>query len=337
MPIIDGKVIRARYTSLKLNELSSVDMPAQAGAKALIMKRDFSADQRDKLAETGAAMPDGSFPIANVSDLSNAVQAIGRAKNPDAARQHIISRARALGATDQLPDSWNVSNKREETMAKTVEQLEADLAKRDEQITQLTADLAKAKQCAQDAEDMLDGGKDEATETKKALATVTKERDELRADLTKATDEVVTAGGVELRKSAVGEANFIVAKALADERDMAKFEKRAEVEFGHLVGTPAEKALVLKALEAPSVSEEARKAALAIFTAAEKMTAAGFDRMGSGHGVPTTPTSKAANDAFMGKVAEIEKRDGITHSAALSKARRENPEEFAAYNGESVN
>lgn len=40
MPIIDGKVVRARYTKLKLNEISSVDNPAQAGALAAIMKRD---------------------------------------------------------------------------------------------------------------------------------------------------------------------------------------------------------------------------------------------------------------------------------------------------------
>jgi len=40
MPIIDGKVVRSRYTSLKIAELSAVDRPAQSGALALIMKRD---------------------------------------------------------------------------------------------------------------------------------------------------------------------------------------------------------------------------------------------------------------------------------------------------------
>lgn len=69
-------------------------------------KRDFNSKQRERLATSGAAMPDGSFPISTVADLHNAIQSIGRAKDPEAAKAHIKSRARALGATDQLPDSW---------------------------------------------------------------------------------------------------------------------------------------------------------------------------------------------------------------------------------------
>jgi hypothetical protein len=45
MPIIDGKVVRARFTSLKLDELSGVDRPAQSDALAVIMKRHDGADQ----------------------------------------------------------------------------------------------------------------------------------------------------------------------------------------------------------------------------------------------------------------------------------------------------
>lgn len=51
-------------------------------------------------------MPDGSYPIRNKSDLANAIQAIGRAKNPDAVKAHIRKRARALDATDMIPESW---------------------------------------------------------------------------------------------------------------------------------------------------------------------------------------------------------------------------------------
>lgn len=72
-----------------------------------LYKRQFSSEQRQRLADKGQAMPDGSFPIANVSDLHNAIRAIGRAKNPAAAKAHIKRRARALGATDALPESWN--------------------------------------------------------------------------------------------------------------------------------------------------------------------------------------------------------------------------------------
>lgn len=66
----------------------------------------FTAEQRKKLAEDGAAMSDGSFPVRNKEDLHNALQSIGRAKNPAEARAHIKARAKALGLTDELPKDW---------------------------------------------------------------------------------------------------------------------------------------------------------------------------------------------------------------------------------------
>jgi hypothetical protein len=69
----------------------------------------FSAEQRRQLASKGQALPDGSYPIRNKADLSNALQAFGRAKNKAAVKRHIIKRARALGATDMLPEDWNVT------------------------------------------------------------------------------------------------------------------------------------------------------------------------------------------------------------------------------------
>lgn len=75
-------------------------------------KRDRSMETRERMAEAGTAMPDGSFPIANRADLQNAIQAVGRAKDYDKAKAHIISRARALNAMDMLPDDWkNVARK----------------------------------------------------------------------------------------------------------------------------------------------------------------------------------------------------------------------------------
>jgi len=71
-------------------------------------KKEFSEEKRKKLADKGHALPDGSFPIENVNDLHNAIQSIGRAKNPTEAKAHIIRRAKALGASNQLPDTWKV-------------------------------------------------------------------------------------------------------------------------------------------------------------------------------------------------------------------------------------
>jgi len=76
---------------------------------SIVNKADFSAADRRRMAASGAAMPDGSFPIRNRADLMNAIQSVGRADNYDAAKKHIISRARALNATNMLPKDWNVS------------------------------------------------------------------------------------------------------------------------------------------------------------------------------------------------------------------------------------
>lgn len=76
-----------------------------------VQKRFFSQKQRDKLANTGAAMPDGSFPIKNMQDMHNAVHLVGRASDPAAAKAHIIRRAHALGATSQLPPDWQPAKK----------------------------------------------------------------------------------------------------------------------------------------------------------------------------------------------------------------------------------
>jgi len=75
-------------------------------------KRDYSPKQRRAMAARGQALPDGSFPIANVNDLRNAIQSVGRAANYEKAKAHIARRARALGRTDLLPEDWKQSTKK---------------------------------------------------------------------------------------------------------------------------------------------------------------------------------------------------------------------------------
>lgn len=108
---------------------SENDAPAaeDAGGDGTEVKRKFTPGQRDKAASVGAAMPDGSFPIKNEQDLRNAIQAVGRAKDSDAAKRHIIKRARALGLTNLLPDGWITSTKSEDP-AEILAELEARLA-----------------------------------------------------------------------------------------------------------------------------------------------------------------------------------------------------------------
>jgi hypothetical protein len=74
-----------------------------------LLKREFSDEKRKELAGKGHALPDGSFPIENITDLHNAIQSIGRAKNYSKVRLHIISRAKDLGATNILPEDWKIN------------------------------------------------------------------------------------------------------------------------------------------------------------------------------------------------------------------------------------
>jgi hypothetical protein len=69
-------------------------------------KRAFSKTEREHAAMSGQALPSGAFPIKNIQDLKNAIQSFGRAKDKDAAKSHIIARAKALGQMNLIPDNW---------------------------------------------------------------------------------------------------------------------------------------------------------------------------------------------------------------------------------------
>ena len=78
---------------------------------------EFSMAQRKELTAKKMSLPDGSYPIRNVSDLKNAIASFGRAKNPELTKKWIIKRAKELDATDLLPEAWGVDS---------VEQFEKD-------------------------------------------------------------------------------------------------------------------------------------------------------------------------------------------------------------------
>ena len=77
-----------------------------------LSKRQRSMETRQRMAEAGTAMPDGSFPIATEADLRNAIQSVGRAKNYAAAKAHIIRRARAMGMLNVLPSEWGAGKQK---------------------------------------------------------------------------------------------------------------------------------------------------------------------------------------------------------------------------------
>jgi len=73
---------------------------------------DLDAAARQYATAQGWAMPDGSYPIRPVDmhgrdDLESAIRAVGRGGGShNAVRAHIIKRARAIGLSDLIPDTW---------------------------------------------------------------------------------------------------------------------------------------------------------------------------------------------------------------------------------------
>ena len=74
-------------------------------------KRFYTRTRRMEYAKRGWALPDGSYPIREVGDLRNAIQAYGLGKNKKRTRAHIIKRARQLGRLDLIPDNWKRDEK----------------------------------------------------------------------------------------------------------------------------------------------------------------------------------------------------------------------------------
>jgi ATP-dependent protease ClpP protease subunit len=72
-----------------------------------VQNREYSQEERERLAKKGHALPDGSYPIVDREDLENAIQAIGRASDPDKAKRHIKKRARDLGLEELIPEGWS--------------------------------------------------------------------------------------------------------------------------------------------------------------------------------------------------------------------------------------
>jgi uncharacterized membrane protein YkoI len=97
---LDGEVLG--YDKYEPEEAEAIE----AEAAEIALKRAFTEDVRNQMAQEGTALPDGSFPIANSTDLKNAIAAFGRASDKDAAKNHIMKRAKALGQETLIPNNW---------------------------------------------------------------------------------------------------------------------------------------------------------------------------------------------------------------------------------------
>lgn len=135
-----------------------------------LLKAKYTAEQLRQMLKDGKAFknPDGepSYPIGDKDDLDKAISAVGRGKGDhDAIRAYIIKRAKALGASDMIPDGWNAdgsitaakaaqvsaatpaqASADEEQITKIVTKAVAEARKADEErIKALEADLAKVR------------------------------------------------------------------------------------------------------------------------------------------------------------------------------------------------
>lgn len=98
-----------------------IEDPVMRGkARQAVLDLAVSAASRNAAHQAGATMPDKSFPIRNAEELKKAIRLCGNAKDPAKAKRHIISRARALGLTSMIPDTWD--------LASTLDGLVIDLA-----------------------------------------------------------------------------------------------------------------------------------------------------------------------------------------------------------------
>lgn len=207
---------------------------------------------------------------------------------------------------------------------------------------------AKMKPADQAAADALDEAEEDNPATKAKKAELRKAfyaadeagRAKIVTEMAK-NDEVIKLDGQEIRKSVVGEAAFSFMKKQAErtdklEKDAAearaaelntRMEKRAGDDFNHLPGTVAEKAEVLKSVEAMPAA--AKTSLEKMLKAGEAAIVSAFQKIGH------TGSQSSLDDAkkFEKMVDDEVASSKCTKNAAMAKVRKTHPDLFKAYQG----
>jgi hypothetical protein len=158
----------------------TVNVHVTAVPEVAVEKADLSAAGRRKAAASGAAMPDGSYPINTKADLRKAIRAVGRG-NADhtAIRKHIMKRAKALGLEAMVPKNWNADGSLKDDATKA--DVDPELIAKAEQVLRdvraLAPSLTKADDGEGDGGDGNGGGEDESEDiagAEQAIAVIAK-------------------------------------------------------------------------------------------------------------------------------------------------------------------
>ncbi len=261
---LQDKPTRRIMRALKINEISGVDVPAQEGAVAVILKR-------------------GDKP--NFFDPKNPGKKKPKPgdKNPKTEDEDEV---KAAGAT-------STAGTQEDTVMpteKTQEHTDADA-----EVVDLNKQLDRANTIAKltDAEKAVFNATADVTVQDEFLAKSADERKAALAEVAKKDADAdpvayTTSDGVVLRKSA-GAQVISLAKSNDDLRkrvekaeavaETASYEKRVEADFTHLPGDLATRVSLLKAVDGIE-DDEQRKASLAALKAQSDLLAKSFDTFG---------------------------------------------------------
>lgn len=299
---------------MQVEEISAVDSPASPGASVLFWKRDFSAEEREKLAEEGKALSDGSYPIVTVEDLRNAIQAFGRADDKEKVANHIARRAKALDATDELPEDGKLAE-----MVK----LEEPTMDTEELEKKLEGFQAVANAGPFEARYMADQGMDQDAK----VAFMAKSEEDRQAVLK--AEGYVESGepeGGSVNKSELpddvrkhmedmqkrAEEAERIAKAEREAREFEALVKRVEASYPNLPKDSQTKAKVLKAIE--SADDEVAKAAREILESADNALASVYKE----RGVAGDDTEETAEGKLNKMASEKAQNEGVPFAKAYA-------------------
>lgn len=296
-------------------------------------KRKFTAKEREKLAEEGKALPDGSFPITSKADLRNAIQAFGRTAKKKTVGRHIARRARALGATDVLPEEGVLARylkvgDKEDTMPDNqqtkpgdeLKQVKADLKKLEDDNARLKA-LAEMNDAQKAHYQKLEDDKAKATFLAKSDEDRQKEVDEA-AKQAEDEDPVVYKAddGKVFRKSDDERLVSMAKQADEDRRARKKAEEKvedqrlrkiAETDLKHLPGDVETRMDLIKSVEGIEDKDRREKAMQSLKAQNEALSKA-FETEGH-EGAPAEDTPEGQLD----KMAEDYAKE---HEVSISKA-----------------